>query len=681
MIKADEQLAARLQAKEQEQFSIEEKSRMLVEMIPERKKFFAAQRAPEQRSKPPTKTQIRNKICTYLKNMGGYRHNHSVTRTEGSSKRAVDELESGKSKMQKIDEHVEAEKDDDQEEAEMKKHIEIVKDDEVAIDAIPLAIKPLMIVEYKINIDKEDLKTLWKLVKAKHGNTRPEEDYERVLWGDLKVIEAPYCDDTIKALEAKNPYKSPSYMPSITFYEPPLVAETDNIFGCIKSFPKCTSCGRDGLRATQILCINVERGSECREALRLLHSVNRVLSEYHNDGSIAMLTEDFSIPLTLYRSALLYEVRVRGDEGDDGVNGSVVGVAFGGGGIDEVVVVAMVWRWGWWVMVWRVGDDVGGGGRRSPKRRRKLREEKGLSLRGSIKNVDHSLETYNGDLLLYSFDLVVWVCTRKKWFPPMFLWSRGPNLGSYKTTSYVTVAYVVWMMIMFLLWLVFEGPILGATSFNFSGFTNKDIAPFKAQQIRVSVLVNEMVKDMEVHFDMTMRRKAVFECLGAPHAQDFLLAITIDKLDQHISPLEYRTILKYRLMITFSVDVICLVCRKACLDSFGEHAVHCKDLPGFKYRHDMVRDVLFDISRRAGISVKKEAHMGWKETCVRGSDRVSRLVGLSSRGFTAGQAALKAASYKVTKHEKACIENQHVIITFAFDTFGFLAPEAVELLS
>ncbi|GJY65256.1 hypothetical protein Tco_0467494 [Tanacetum coccineum] len=47
MINADEQLAARLQAEEQEQFSIEEKLRMLVEMIAERKKFFAAQRAAE----------------------------------------------------------------------------------------------------------------------------------------------------------------------------------------------------------------------------------------------------------------------------------------------------------------------------------------------------------------------------------------------------------------------------------------------------------------------------------------------------------------------------------------------------------------------------------------------------------------------------------------------------------
>ena len=60
---------------------------------------------------------------------------------------------------------------------------------------------------------------------------------------------------------------------------------------------------------------------------------------------------------------------------------------------------------------------------------------------------------------------------------------------------------------------------------------------------------------------------------------------------------------------------------------------------------------------------------------------VSPLVGLSTRGFTVGQAALKAASCKMAKHEKACIENQHVFIPFAFDTFGFLAPEAVELLN
>jgi hypothetical protein len=38
-----------------------------------------------------------------------------------------------------------------------------------------------------------------------------------------------------------------------------------------------------------------------------------------------------------------------------------------------------------------------------------------------------------------------------------------------------------------------------------------------------------------------------------------------------------------------------------------------------------------------------------------------------------GQAALKAASCKVAKYEKAFSDNQHAFILFAFDTFGFLA--------
>ncbi|GKC02212.1 hypothetical protein Tco_0993822 [Tanacetum coccineum] len=232
-----------MQTEEQEQLSIEEKSKLFVELLEKRKKHFTALRAQEKRSKPPTKAQKRNTMSSYLKNMVGYKHNQlksksydeiqemfdkemkrvntfvdmntklvksSETRTEGSSKRAGDELESDNSKKQKIEEHVEAKKDDDQEEAEMKKHIEIVKDDEVAIDVIPLATKPPVIVKYKIvkegkfvyfqliranrsskrylsmikmlqNIDREDLEILWKLVKVKHGNTRPEDEYERIL--------------------------------------------------------------------------------------------------------------------------------------------------------------------------------------------------------------------------------------------------------------------------------------------------------------------------------------------------------------------------------------------------------------------------------------------------------------------------------------------------------------------
>nr|GEZ29551.1 hypothetical protein [Tanacetum cinerariifolium] len=93
----------------------------------------------------------------------------------------------------------------------------IITEEDIAIEAIPLAIKPSVIIEYKIvkegkistyhitradestrrytlminlleNIDKEYLETLWKTVKDKYGNIRLEERYERVLWGDLKVM-------------------------------------------------------------------------------------------------------------------------------------------------------------------------------------------------------------------------------------------------------------------------------------------------------------------------------------------------------------------------------------------------------------------------------------------------------------------------------------------------------------
>ncbi|GJZ64258.1 hypothetical protein Tco_0620679 [Tanacetum coccineum] len=113
-------------------------------------------------------------MSIYLKHMGGYKHNQLKGRSydeiqklfdkemkrvnsfvamnseaqessgkkyESSTKRAGDELEQEHSKKQKTDETEEVQSDD---EAEVKKHMEIVKDDDIAIDAIPLASKPPM---------------------------------------------------------------------------------------------------------------------------------------------------------------------------------------------------------------------------------------------------------------------------------------------------------------------------------------------------------------------------------------------------------------------------------------------------------------------------------------------------------------------------------------------------------
>ncbi|GJW40394.1 hypothetical protein Tco_0066239 [Tanacetum coccineum] len=100
--------------------------------------------------------------------------------------RAVTELEQESIKKQKVDE--------DKETIELQRLIEIVPDKkEVAIDAIPLAIFSHMLKSF----DMEDLKTLWKLVKAKHGSIRPEESYARVLWGDLKTMFDLHVEDQV----------------------------------------------------------------------------------------------------------------------------------------------------------------------------------------------------------------------------------------------------------------------------------------------------------------------------------------------------------------------------------------------------------------------------------------------------------------------------------------------------
>ncbi|GKC96558.1 hypothetical protein Tco_1162000 [Tanacetum coccineum] len=52
--------------------------------------------------------------------------------------------------------------------------------------------------------DREDLENIWKLVKEKHGNTRPEEGYERVLWGDLKTMFKHHIEDEVwRSLQGK----------------------------------------------------------------------------------------------------------------------------------------------------------------------------------------------------------------------------------------------------------------------------------------------------------------------------------------------------------------------------------------------------------------------------------------------------------------------------------------------
>ncbi|GKA09194.1 hypothetical protein Tco_0688525 [Tanacetum coccineum] len=176
-----------------------------------RRKHFAALRAQEKRNSPPTKAQKRAQMSTYLKHMGGYTYKQlkgkkkkaegSEEAAKGSRKKMLGRKRAGKqqqqesSKKQRMEEDKESdevEEVSEDDKGELMKHLVIKKDEDIAIDAIPLATKLPVIVDYKLyKEDREDLEALWRIVKAKYSDIRPEDAFERVLWGDLKVMFEP----------------------------------------------------------------------------------------------------------------------------------------------------------------------------------------------------------------------------------------------------------------------------------------------------------------------------------------------------------------------------------------------------------------------------------------------------------------------------------------------------------
>ncbi|GJT26521.1 hypothetical protein Tco_0906796 [Tanacetum coccineum] len=106
-------------------------------------------RAREKRNKPLTQAQQRKLYCNYLKNREGY----TLKQLKGFKFEVIKDM-FDKAFKRKLDENIEAEVNDDQEEAEMKNHMEIILDDEVAIDAIPT--KYLINFHMLQTIDRED---------------------------------------------------------------------------------------------------------------------------------------------------------------------------------------------------------------------------------------------------------------------------------------------------------------------------------------------------------------------------------------------------------------------------------------------------------------------------------------------------------------------------------------------
>nr|GEV80996.1 hypothetical protein [Tanacetum cinerariifolium] len=146
----DEELAFKLQAEEEEK----EEERLAKEKK-KRRKFFAAKRAKEKRSRPLTRAQQRSIMCTYLKNIEGWKFKSLKNKSFDNIQEMFDKP------MKSVN----------------------------------------TFVDYRTKED--DVETLWILVKDKHGSTRPDGDYERVLWGDLKVMFEPHIEDEVWKMEQR----------------------------------------------------------------------------------------------------------------------------------------------------------------------------------------------------------------------------------------------------------------------------------------------------------------------------------------------------------------------------------------------------------------------------------------------------------------------------------------------
>ncbi|GJR29728.1 hypothetical protein Tco_1105960 [Tanacetum coccineum] len=379
----------------------------------------------------------------------------------------------------------------------------------------------------------------------------------------------------ITALLAKHPILPPPVMPGSLPSEPPLVVDVDSVLGCIQSFPKGTSCGRDGLRAQHILdalCI-----------VGLLKAISVVVNLLL-EGRCPKILAEFvaSAPLTLLLKP------------DNGIRPIVVGA------ICRRLVSKVAMRGVRKEMSKYLGDFQFGVGVLS-------RVEAVLHGANRFLNKFHSY----GSLAMLTVD-----------FSNAFNLVDQTTLLNNVQTRCPSIS----------LWPSCNGEKVK------DGLFPCDIGRPK---LGVKLLGGEVSRDARFISSLTVKRASravelmsLLPSLRDPQSEILLLRLCMDvaKLlfglrtcqPMYIGEVSIfnnglrRAIVDHILQgcgidgadsdYGYALDHV----RKVCLDSFGEHAVHYKKLPGFKYRHDLVRDVLYDVLKRAG----REFSARGKHACV-----------------------------------------------------------------
>ncbi|GJY97926.1 hypothetical protein Tco_0514836 [Tanacetum coccineum] len=221
-VEADEEFAQRLQSEEREMYSEAEKARLLAELINERKRYFAAQRAEERRNKPLTQAQQRTYMSQYIKNMGSHtlkqlksysfdeiknlfettmRRVHTFVPMESESERVIPELAAGSSKRDAEEELVQ-ESSKRQKTRESSEPVEEPKDKEEE-ELSQERIQQMMIIVPEQGMNVEALQTKYPIIDWEIYTEGARKYWKIIRVGNhTKVYQ--FFDDMLKAFDRED---------------------------------------------------------------------------------------------------------------------------------------------------------------------------------------------------------------------------------------------------------------------------------------------------------------------------------------------------------------------------------------------------------------------------------------------------------------------------------------------
>ncbi|GJV19973.1 hypothetical protein Tco_1368993 [Tanacetum coccineum] len=190
-VEASEELVQRLQTEEREKYSEDDQAKMLVDLINQRKRYFAAQKAEAKRNKPMTQAQQRTYMSNYIKHMGNYK-------LQQLKRLSFDEIKDlFETTMRRANTFVPMETKIRRGVPDSKKQ----KSDELSQEEL----QQLIIIVPKERMNIEALQTKYPIIdwevytedSRMFNSTEPTEDKEIEIWVELKRLFEPDADDEL----------------------------------------------------------------------------------------------------------------------------------------------------------------------------------------------------------------------------------------------------------------------------------------------------------------------------------------------------------------------------------------------------------------------------------------------------------------------------------------------------